>query len=241
MSIVKSVTCLAAGLLVLAAVRPPVAKADQWNQKTVFTFNQPVEIPGRVLGAGTYVFKLLDSQSDRQIVQIFNKNETHLYSTVLAIPDYRLQPAGKPIITFEERAAGAPQAVKAWFYPGENYGHDFVYPKVKAMALAQANQQPVPSMPNEMQSQTTASAASSNQAVTALKQAPLTAQQPNQTESQVAEAFPPPPAPKPATPAPATPPPSMPKTASPLPLIGLIGLVFLGLGGSVRFAAVRMK
>src|SRR5271157_4767708 len=94
------------------------ANADERNQKTIFTFSGPVEIPGQVLDPGTYVFKLMDSPSDRNIVQVFNKDENHLYGTFLAVPDYRLKPAGKSIITFEERAADAPEAVRAWFYPG---------------------------------------------------------------------------------------------------------------------------
>src|ERR1700691_5846585 len=82
-----------------------IAMADQWDQKTVFTFNVPVEVPGQVLLPGTYVFKLADSASDRNIVQVYNKNENHLYGTFLAIPDYRAKPSGKPIITFDERPA----------------------------------------------------------------------------------------------------------------------------------------
>src|SRR5579872_6094684 len=107
---------LLAGVGMLGAMLPH-AKADEWNQKTVFTFSGPVEIPGRVLQPGTYVFKLADSLSDRNIVEVYNKDENHLYGIFLAIPDYHLKLADKPIITFEERAAGAPQAVKAWFYP----------------------------------------------------------------------------------------------------------------------------
>src|SRR5271168_5360603 len=83
------------------------AAADDWDQKTTFTFSGPVEIPGQVLPAGTYVFKLADSSSDRNIVQVFNRDENHLYGTFLAIPDYRLRPADKPIITFDERPAGS--------------------------------------------------------------------------------------------------------------------------------------
>src|ERR1700678_1177429 len=88
----------------------PAVRADDWNQRTVMTFSGPVEIPGQVLLPGTYVFKLMDSQSDRNIVEVFNKRENHLYGIFLAIPDYRLKLPGngKPIITFEERAAGAP-------------------------------------------------------------------------------------------------------------------------------------
>jgi hypothetical protein len=73
----------------------PSARADEWDQKTVFTFSAPVEIPGQVLLPGTYVFKLADSSSDRNIVQVFNKDESHLYGTFLAIADYRIKPSGK--------------------------------------------------------------------------------------------------------------------------------------------------
>ena len=149
MNRMKTRVMLFVGLGLLGGMVQRVA-ADDFDQKTVFTFSGPVEIPGQVLSAGTYVFKLADSSSDRNIVQVFNRDETHLYGTFLAIPDYRIKPAGKTIITFEERAAGSPEAVEAWFYPGENYGHDFVYPKPKATALAKANNTPVPSMPAEL-------------------------------------------------------------------------------------------
>ena len=95
----------------------PGARADQWDQKTVFTFGGPVEIPGQILPAGTYVFKLHSSVSNRHIVQVFNKDENHIFGTFLAIPDYRLRPSSKPIIKFHERPAGSPDAVRAWFYP----------------------------------------------------------------------------------------------------------------------------
>ena len=120
----------------------PAAIADDWNRKTVVTFSGPVEIPGvhltgwSVLPAGTYVFKILDSQSDRHIVQIFSKDETKVLATILAIPNYRLQATDKTVITFRERPSGEPEALRAWFYPGRNWGEEFVYPKAKAIALA---------------------------------------------------------------------------------------------------------
>ena len=237
MSITKLASYFSAGLLAFCVAAPPQARADEWNQETVFTFSGPVEIPGRVLAAGTYVFKLADSMSDRNIVEVFNKDENHLYGIFLAIPDYRLRPSGRPIITFEERADNAPEAVKAWFYPGDNYGHEFVYPKVKAMELAKANNQPVPSMPNGLAANTTTPAKNMNEPhVMAMKQAPLKAQQPNQQEVTIAEAFPPPPAQ-----ASAKMPARLPKTASPLPLVGLIGIGALGVAASLRFAAAKMK
>jgi hypothetical protein len=237
MSIASTVTWLGLAVLVVAS---PLAKADESDQKTVFAFSAPVEIPGQVLEPWTYVFKLADSMSDRNIVEVFNKDETHLYGIFLAIPDYRMKPADKPIITFEERATGSPEAVKAWFYPGRNYGHDFVYPKAKAMELAKANNQPVPSMPNELAANTTKPTKSlTEQHVTAMKQAPLTAQKPSKGEVQVAEAFPPPA--KPAAPSRAPAPNQLPKTASSFPLIGLAGLGLLLAGASLRVLDCRMK
>jgi hypothetical protein len=166
------------------------AHADEWDQKTVFTFSEPIEIPGQVLDAGTYVFKVADSGSDRNIVQVFSDDETHLYGTFLTVPDYHLQPSGRTIINFDERAAGDPEAVRAWFYPGDNYGHDFVYPRAKAVALSRANNQPVASMPDELAGKTTKPAKSMNEAsIGALKKTSLKAQKPTGEEVGVTEAF----------------------------------------------------
>jgi hypothetical protein len=163
---------------------------------------------------------------------VFNKNENHLYGTFLTIPNYRLQPAGKPIITFEERAAGAPEAVRAWFYPGENYGHEFVYPKAKAVQLAKANNQPVASMPTELAANTTMPAKTMQEShVVAMKQAPLKAQKPTEQEVEVAEVFA------------LSPPPvvdSLPQTASSLPLVGLIGLLAFGIARLLRRAGANL-
>ena len=128
MNILKTVTTTVFSLALMGVVFSPAAKADEWNRKTVMTFSGPVEIPGvhlkgwAVLPAGTYVFKILDSQSDRHIVQIFNQDETQCYATILAIPNYRLKVTDKTVVTFRERPAGEPEALRAWFYPGRNYG-----------------------------------------------------------------------------------------------------------------------
>jgi hypothetical protein len=168
----------------------PRATADESDQKTIFTFSGPVEVPGQVLQAGTYVFKLADSQSDRDIVQVFNKGETHLYGTFLAIPDQGLRPAGKPIITFEEAPAGSPEAIKAWVYPGDDYGHEFVYPKSKAVGLAKANNTPVASMPAELAANTTKPAATVKEPhIVAMSQAHLKAQKPTGEEVEIGEVF----------------------------------------------------
>jgi hypothetical protein len=100
--VLASIFCLSLAALAFSAS----VKADAWNKKTIVTFSQPVEVPGGVvLPPSTYVFKLLDSASNRHIVQIFNEDQTHIYATVLAIPNYRLRVTGKTVITFTERAA----------------------------------------------------------------------------------------------------------------------------------------
>jgi hypothetical protein len=259
-----TVSCMALASILLT----PIANADEWNKKTVITFSGPVEIPGvhlagwRILPAGTYVFKILDSQSDRHIVQIFNKEETTIYATILAIPNQRLTATGKTVMTFRERPAGQPEALRAWFYPGSTSGEEFVYSKVQAAAIAKDTNTPVLFTPAEMPVEVAEPVKLSDAPVVAeMKRAPIMAITPTGKEVQIAEVVTPP-APllavetPNATPAPAsqpvaavvadTPPPTvapgntLPATASNLPLIGLLGLVALGGAFIVRAAANRV-
>ena len=115
-------------LCLLATALSPRLMADQDNERTTLTFAEPVEVPGMVLPAGTYVFELPQPGSDRSIVQIFDKDQTRLVATVLTVPAYRETPTGKTVVTFESRSPKAPEAIKAWFYPGQTLGQEFVYP-----------------------------------------------------------------------------------------------------------------
>ena len=119
-------TLLAGGAMFLA----PAARADQWNRQTLVTFNKPVQVPGRVLPAGTYIFQLADSEGDRRIVQIFTQDRKELLTTVATIPSYHRE-TGNALVTFEERATGSPEALHGWFYPGDLQGVLFVYPKAE--------------------------------------------------------------------------------------------------------------
>ena len=121
-------------LAILCIFLVPKAKGDPFDQKTIVTFSRPVEIPGTVLPAGTYVFRLLDSVMYENVVQVLSGDEHKVLDTFLAIPDYRLKPMAKTVISFEERAAGVPKAIKEWFYPGNSYGEKFVYPKPSALS-----------------------------------------------------------------------------------------------------------
>lgn len=131
MKIKFDVVWLGASLAFMAAMVTPMM-ADEFNKETKLEFSGPVEVPGKVLTAGKYVFKIADSESDRDIVEIFSEDangEQKLVTTTIAIPDYREETPEKTIIQFEERPSGSPEAIHSWFYPGDNTGWQFVYRK----------------------------------------------------------------------------------------------------------------
>ena len=139
MRVLKAVCCAA----MLTAMLAPSARADEWNKKTILTFSGAVQVPGATLPAGTYVFKLADIPGNRHVVQVFDKDEKKIYTTILAIPNDRLEATDKPVVLFSERASGSPQAVRVWYYPGNRTGDEFVYPKSQAMRIAKETHQSV--------------------------------------------------------------------------------------------------
>jgi hypothetical protein len=214
----------------VALMFPHGAKADEWNKITAVTFSAPFEIPGvgaQVLPAGTYIFKLLDSNHDRNIVQILNERQDHVFSTILAIPNYRLRTTNKTVITFRERASGQPEAIRAWFYPGNRWGQEFVYPKARAIELAKLTNLPVLAMPTELAVNLAEPVKSADEPpVIALKQAPIEAVTPTGEVVAMTEVVEPPPVETAAV----EPKETLPKTASLLPLVGLVGLMSLFAG-----------
>jgi len=216
----------------VALAFPFSVDAQTWNKRTIVKFSQTIEIPGvgqKFLPAGTYVFKLVDSLSNRDIVQIFNENETHVFATILTIANYRLKATDETVMTFRERPAGQPEAIRAWFYPGANWGQEFVYPKARAVELAKVTQQPVLYVPSEV-----ATEMAKPVPVEALKQAPIMAVTPRGEEVEIAQVVEPPPVQTASAR-----PPVLPQTASPLPLFGLIGLLSLGAGFALSVFSKR--
>jgi len=221
-------------LAVVTLAFPSRGKADEWNKKTTATFSAPFEIPGvgtQVLPAGTYVFKLMDSLSDRHIVQIFNERGDHVYATILAIPNYRLRSTDKTVMTFRERAAGEPEAIRAWFYPGNNWGQEFVYPKKRAIELAKVTNLPVLAMPTELETNLTLPVTKADEPpVIALIEAPLEAVMPTGQTVAITEVVEAPPVQTAAALQIPEPEQRLPQTGSLLPLAALIGLLSLGAG-----------
>jgi hypothetical protein len=194
------------------------ARADTaFSKRTVVTFTQPVEIPGQVLPSGTYTIELYETFGNRHIVRIYNADRSKLIATVLAIPNQRLTPTDDNVMKFTERPGNEPVALKAWFYPGENGGQEFVYPKARAIELAEVTHETIPAVQTEPTT------------VEEFKSETIVAETPEQKEVPIAEAIP---APAPETVAST---PTLPKTASQIPLIALFGVI------SVSFAFILKR
>jgi len=192
----------AASVLTLASVAVVPTFADVWNKKTIITIGEAVQVPGAVLQPGKYVMKLMNSDSNRHIVQIFNEREDQLQTTILAIPNYRLQPTGKTEFQWWETPAGQPKALRAWFYPGDNFGQEFAYPKSTAIQIAQSTNEVVPSVSGEDLSKATVSSVDKSGAESELNKETYTAQTPAPAPAPEVAQNTPAPAPQAVTPAP---------------------------------------
>jgi len=220
----------------------PSLQADAWNKKTNLTISEPLEVPDCctpdhtiVLQPGEYVMVLVDSLSDRHIVRIFDKDEQHVMTTILAIPNYRLQPTGKTVLQYWEVAAGQPRALRAWFYPGDNFGQEFAYPKQKAEQIAAFVKAPVPVILVD------------TTVLEDLKTVPLLAVDEGGKTAEIVAALPVP-SPnadlQPTLVAAQSGPveaetPAMPHTASSMPLVGLAGLLSLAIFALLGFRSKR--
>jgi hypothetical protein len=185
----------------------------------------------------------VDSLADRHIVRVFDETETRVITTILAIPNYRLEVTGKTVFQYWEVPAGQPKALRAWFYPGDNFGQEFAYHKHTAVQIAAYVKAPVPAIEID------------TTAAEELKTAALVTVDETGKTSELAQTVPqatPQPEPTPvlesvqtadrqeptAAEAPREP---LPATASSLPLLGLTGLVSLGLFAALGFRSRRRR
>jgi hypothetical protein len=213
---IKIALLLAFCLVAILCLSPPSMYADDWDKATKITLNHPFEIPGMILPAGTYVFKIVDLPAERHAVRIFNENESATYATLLAFPDLRMESRDDTVVTFYEAEKGRVPALHQWFYPGHLGGVEFAYPEKPPMEFAAVTEAPP--------------------VVTKLPEPPPVFREKPTPEPVVEEAVPEPllevePATEAVTPV-AEPEPAaepeavpLPKTGTPFPLIGLVGLL----------------
>ena len=251
----RKILVSATAALLVCSVASTAGAQVRSDRAVYFTFDQPVAIPGQTLPAGKYLFKLLDSQTNRSVVQVYNAEGTKLVTMVMTIPAQRLDMPEDPEVRFMEGPADTPPAIRTWWYPSLKTGWEFIYPRSEAMKLAAASNKDVLTTKAEVSADAMKSAelsrvsATGDQAVDAnAAAAPVTG---TARPGQVASAPPPPPpttTPAPsATPAPAprtTPAPvtpadtdrtSLPSTASATPLVLLIAAMALFGALAIRF------
>lgn len=240
----RSMLSMLCGLTMATGIVMTPARADLWDKKTILTVSQTVQVTDTVLPPGQYVMKLLNSQSDRHVVQIFNRDETHIIDTVIAIPRQRLVPTAHTAFTFYETAPGAARALRTWFYPGDLVGQQFLYPKHLQMLamlttpvspLNPATTETAPAAVEPLAPEPAADAQTAGQPV---EQQSSEQQSSLQPATEVAENTAPAETQAPADTA-AQPAPSqsseLPKTGSSFPAIGLAGALLIGLAGLMRF------
>ena len=220
-----------------ASLVAPRANADEWNKRTILTVNQTIQVRDTVLEPGQYVLQLLNSSSERHVVQIFNGDQSRIIGTVIAISKQRTQPTGDSQFTFWETPDGSAKAMRAWFYPGDTIGQEFPYPKHSHLVAAVENPAPSPLPAPEMTPPVPSASAAPPPAVEpspepALEQSAEPAQAPAPAAPPAADQTPTG-SPDQAQPEPAQPA-ELPKTGSRYPLLGISGLALLAFAGLLR-------
>jgi len=128
---------IAVGVAALWLSNP--AAADENNKLTYLTFSKPIQLPGVTLQAGKYRFELADPVESRRVIRVASEDGKQQLGLLLTIPNQLREPAKDPLVLFAETPAGMPDAVRAWVYPGESIGYEFVYPREQAMKIAKQN------------------------------------------------------------------------------------------------------
>jgi hypothetical protein len=235
--------CALVTLVTLSSATMAIAQ-EPLDQRTYFTFSAPFELPGgKVLPAGKYTFRIVDSPSNRHVVQVLSDDGKQMHATILAIPAQRQDPPDDPEVRFMETVANAPPAVKTWWYPGRTIGHEFIYPKEQARRLAAAQSEPVLTVDTDVTSTEQMQTADLSRIDASGKETDVAVTtKTTTTTTRTAEARP--------APAPERMPPptrtidetmrveetrtALPRTASLLPLVGLVGLASLAGAAIVR-------
>lgn len=131
------------GFAVVAVLVAGIARADSYDKRTVFTFNRPISLPGVTLPAGDYLFRIVNTETGRTVIQVLSGDGKTPYAMLHSIPEIRRDASDRPEVRFMETGKGQPSAIKTWWYPGERTGYEFIYPKHQALALAKVVAEPV--------------------------------------------------------------------------------------------------
>lgn len=220
LKVTLGVVC-ATALLTVAAV-PAAAQVDTFNRTTKITFSAPVELPTMTLPAGTYTFRLTDSTSDRHVVQVLDADASKVITVVRAMPARRAELTDEQVVTFRETAAGTAAPLRFWYYTSDYMGQEFAWPKERALEIARLTGERVLAIDGDRIAHVEAEAVTTVEPVTPPMTQPVEPVQPQPTPDMTAPTSG-----------------RLPQTASPMPLVGLIGL--LSLGGAFALRAYRKR
>jgi hypothetical protein len=251
----------ACGLIVAGVLVAAVAHAQPSDKRTYFTFSRPITLPGVTLPAGKYLFRLADDTTTRKVIQVLNAEGTKPFAMLLTISNERRDPPKDAEVAFLETAPRTPSAVKAWWYPGERTGYEFIYPRAQARELARTTGAPVlTTKADTSKTEETRTGELTHVDATGRDQDAAAAVEDRSVREtgQVAQEAPqrtPPQASQPSSAQPSVsrqnevpnPPPvarnstrtTLPRTGTPLPLVGLIGVLSLALFSSIRLWRVN--
>lgn len=135
----RRLAVIAVGLVLAGLLAVPQAKADTDNV-VIITTNAPLEIPGRVLPAGTYKLRFMDPAVYNDLVSVTGSDGT-FYGYHSVIPDHRTH-ATDGVGVVVQTQAEAPARLEAWFTPASHEGLEFVYPHSREQQLARHNLKP---------------------------------------------------------------------------------------------------
>jgi hypothetical protein len=218
MKMTKSGFLLGIICLVAASIAGPVTRADDSGQQATVTIQSPQQVPGSVLAAGTYMFKQTGAQSGWVIVQIYSNDGSALVTTILAYPNAKVASNGQNVVTYPANGSGSIPAMEGIVFTGDSTVEQFAYPKTVADQIGAANHVRIPTtgtddaypsaLPDAAKSWSAPVMSNSDSDAT------MTAQNTAMTRQE-----------------------KLPQTASPLPMVMLIGL--FSIAGIVMLRKVR--
>jgi hypothetical protein len=187
----------------VTSMAAPVTRADDSVKQATVTIQSPEQVPGSVLPAGTYVFKQTGMQSGWAIVQIYSKDGSALVTTILAYPNAQVLSNGQNFVVYPVTGSGSVPAMEGIVFAGDSTVQQFAYPEATADQIGAANHLRIPTTGTDdaYPSALPDAASSWSAPVTSRSDGAMTAQSTAMARQE-----------------------TLPQTASPLPLVALIGL-----------------
>src|SRR5262245_34390689 len=121
-------------MLVVATLFGVPLFAHHPDLQSTFTVDQATQVPGKTLDPNTYMLKVLKSDTDRHIVQIFNKDGSNVLSTFLGVADKGA--TDQTGFSYMNMKSGDDKVVREWFDPKYG-GLKFVYSEQEARNIRQ--------------------------------------------------------------------------------------------------------